>query len=406
MERTKISVDNLSLERIESRCIHCGVCLKTCQNLNNLTDECVNCGQCILTCPTAALVPKYCYHKVLDYINDTDYCVVASIAPTSRVAISEEFGIEPNPNFEKKLIGILRKIGFDKVFDVSFGADLTIVEEATELINRLDTQNNLPLMTSCCPSWVNYVHFNMPEYIKNLSTVKSPIGIESIMIKKYYSKYMEIPENKIIHVTIVPCVSKKTEITLYDGCDFAITNTELAMMIRENDIDINNVKNSSYDSLVSASSSNGVSFGFSGGVAFSVLKTAYYMINKKNPPLSFIKPIDETDEHYKTYEINLEKYQIKGAVFNTLSTVEKHQKELNDFAMVEVMACPDGCIGGAGLSLTPVAKLPELRDKRRSSLATIASKRTIKESYVNKELQDSYRSFLDFNQIDLLHHKQ
>ena len=285
--RVVISDNNLSINRIEERCLNCGLCKKTCESQNNLCDgDCINCGACIQTCPAGALTPVYNYKKVLNYIKDTDKIVIANIAPAVRVAIGDEFGFEPGTFLEKKIVNVLKTIGFDYVFDIAFSADVTVFEEAKEFISRLENKQNLPQLTSCCPSWVSYVEKYHNDYIDNLSHVKSPIGIHGALVKEYFCKFSEIDKNNVINVTFAPCVSKKTEIKKYNdnNTDFVLTTTELAMMIRELEIDIKNIKEKEFDKLLGESSKNGLAFGVSGGVANAVVKTAYYLMNNEKAP--------------------------------------------------------------------------------------------------------------------------
>ena len=174
MKKVEIKPNNVSIDRIEEKCLNCGMCKKTCEKINGLEGDCINCGQCILTCPSGALIPKFDYKKVLNYINDTDYTVVAFTAPAVRVAIGDEFGFESGAFLEGKMVSALKNIGFDYVFDTTFGADLTIMEEANELVDRLKHKQK-PLFTSCCPSWVLYMEKYHPEDLNLVSTCKSPI---------------------------------------------------------------------------------------------------------------------------------------------------------------------------------------------------------------------------------------
>ena len=193
MNRIEIKPSNMSIDRIEEKCLNCGMCKKTCESLNNIPNDCISCGQCIMTCPSGALIPKFEYKKVLNYIKDTDYTVVAFTAPAVRVAIGDEFGFPEGSFLEGKMVSALKKIGFNYVFDTTFGADLTIMEEANELVNRLKHKTT-PLFTSCCPSWVLYMQKYHQDDLKYLSTCKSPISMEATMIKTYFADMYEIPK--------------------------------------------------------------------------------------------------------------------------------------------------------------------------------------------------------------------
>ncbi len=401
MNRIEIKPNNVSIDRIEEKCINCGMCKKTCNSINNLTDDCINCGQCILTCPSGALVPKYDYKKVLNYINDTDYVVVAFTAPAVRVAIGDEFGFPEGTFLEGKMVSALRNIGFNYVFDTTFGADITIMEEASELAERLKHKKT-PLFTSCCPSWVLYMRKYHQEDLDYLSTCKSPIAMEAIMIKSYFSEMYEIPKEKIITVSIAPCVAKKTEKMYYPETDISITTRELSMLIRESSIDFCNLKDEEFDSLMGKSSSSGLIFGASGGVTEAVIRTVYYMINGKKAPIKLYH-LDEIrkEEDFKSTTIDLGKYYLKVAVVNKISTVIEKYEELKKYDFVEVMACPGGCVGGAGQPLGAIKDMKDIRKSRSDSLYKSDSKENIKEAYMSSKIQDAYISYISKNDLEL-----
>lgn len=401
MNRIEIKPNNVSIDRIEEKCINCGMCKKTCNSINNLTDDCINCGQCILTCPSGALVPKYDYKKVLNYINDTDYVVVAFTAPAVRVAIGDEFGFPEGTFLEGKMVSALRNIGFNYVFDTTFGADITIMEEASELAERLKHKKT-PLFTSCCPSWVLYMRKYHQEDLDYLSACKSPIAMEAIMVKSYFSEMYEIPKEKIITVSIAPCVAKKTERMYYPETDISITTRELAMLIRESSIDFCNLKDEEFDSLMGKSSSSGLIFGASGGVTEAVIRTAYYMINGKKAPIKLYH-LDEIrkEEDFKSTTIDLGKYYLKVAVVNKISTVIEKYEELKKYDFVEVMACPGGCVGGAGQPLGAIKDMKDIRKSRSDSLYKSDSKENIKEAYMSSKIQDAYISYISKNDLEL-----
>lgn len=401
MNRIEIKPNNVSIDRIEEKCINCGMCKKTCNSINNLTDDCINCGQCILTCPSGALVPKYDYKKVLNYINDTDYVVVAFTAPAVRVAIGDEFGFPEGTFLEGKMVSALRNIGFNYVFDTTFGADITIMEEASELAERLKHKKT-PLFTSCCPSWVLYMRKYHQEDLDYLSTCKSPITMEAIMIKSYFSEMYEIPKEKIITVSIAPCVAKKTEKMYYPETDISITTRELVMLIRESSIDFCNLKDEEFDSLMGKSSSSGLIFGASGGVTEAVIRTVYYMINGKKAPIKLYH-LDEIrkEEDFKSTTIDLGKYYLKVAVVNKISTVTEKYEELKKYDFVEVMACPGGCVGGAGQPLGAIKDMKDIRKSRSDSLYKSDSKENIKEAYMSSKIQDAYISYISKNDLEL-----
>lgn len=402
MKRIEISPGNLSIDRIEEKCLNCGMCLKTCSKINGMERECFNCGNCILTCPSGALIPKYDYKKVLNYINDTDFTVIAFTAPAVRVAIGDEFGFPSGEFLEGKMVSALRKIGFNYVLDTTFGADLTVMEEANELLERKRNNNKLPLFTSCCPSWVNYMSKFHQNDLDLLSTCKSPIAMEAKMIKTYFSEMLNINSEKIIAVAIAPCVAKKTERMLYPETDIVITTRELSMMIREMNIDLKNLNDSPFDSLMGKASGGGTIFGVSGGVTEAILRTAYYMLNGKKAPKTFYN--DEklkNEDDLKTIEVDMEKFKLKVGIVNKIITAKENYELLKNFDFVEVMSCPGGCINGAGQPLNPIKDMINIRKMRANNLLKDDEKNKIRESYMNPEIQDAYISYLSKNDVKL-----
>lgn len=405
MNRVEISLDNPSIARIDEKCLNCGMCLNTCKNINGIEKTCINCGQCILTCPSGAIVPKFSYKTVLNYLKDTDYTMVAFTSPAVRVAIGDEFGYEAGEFLEEKMISALKELGFDYVFDTTFGADLTIMEEASELIERVKNKN-VPMFTSCCPSWVEYMHKFHPEDINLISSCKSPISMEATLIKSYFADMYELNKEKIIAVAITPCVSKKSEKINYPETDFVITTRELTLMIREANINFKTLENKSFDKLLGKGSSGGLIFGVSGGVMESALRTAYYMVNREKAPMNFYKFAElRGEENIKTALVDMKEFVINVAVVNKISTVIKNYDLIKNFDFVEVMTCPGGCIGGAGQPLGAIKDIKEIRDKRIKTIYAKDESSELKESYMNDEIQDVYRTYINKNNVEL-HTKQ
>ena len=401
MNRVEVKEDNLCLNRIEEKCINCGMCLKTCKSINGFENDCINCGQCILTCPSGALTPKYDYQKVLNFINDTDYTVVVFTAPAVRVAIGDAFGFPPGSFLEGKMVSALKQIGFDFVFDTTFGADLTIMEEASELLTRIQNKN-LPMFTSCCPSWVLYTEKYHPELVKNLSTCKSPIAMQGAMIKSYFAEMYEIPKEKIISVSLTPCISKKYERSLYPDTDYVITTSELILMIQELGIDFQNLEDAAFDKLLGKGSGGGLIFGVSGGVMESILRTAYYMVNKEKAPEQFYEFLEiRGEKDIKEAIVDMKEFKLKIAVVNKVSTIEKNYDKLKNYDFIEVMSCPGGCIGGGGQPLVAIKDLPSIRQERISSMYQDDKNLKIKESYMNPEIRDAYTCYINKRNIKL-----
>ena len=401
MNRVEVKEDNLCLNRIEEKCINCGMCLKTCKSINGFENDCINCGQCILTCPSGALTPKYDYQKVLNFINDTDYTVVVFTAPAVRVAIGDAFGFPPGSFLEGKMVSALKQIGFDFVFDTTFGADLTIMEESSELLTRIQNKN-LPMFTSCCPSWVLYSEKYHPELVKNLSTCKSPIAMQGAMIKSYFAEMHEIPKEKIISVSLTPCISKKYERSLYPDTDYVITTSELILMIQELGIDFQNLEDAPFDKLLGKGSGGGLIFGVSGGVMESILRTAYYMVNKEKAPEQFYEFLEiRGEKDIKEATVDMREFKLKIAVVNKVSTIEKNYDKLKNYDFIEVMSCPGGCIGGGGQPLVAIKDLPSIRQERISSMYQDDKNLKIKESYMNPEIRDAYTCYINKRNIKL-----
>ncbi len=395
--RVFIDQNNKSIMRIEERCVHCGQCLKTCKNLNNLDNDCINCGQCILTCPMGAIVPRYTYQDVQKYLNDDNYTVIVSTSPAVRVAVGDEFGYEPGEFLEREMVGILKELGFDYVLDTTFGADLTIMEEASELIKRIQNKMNLPMMTSCCSSWVTYMEKYHGKDLNLLSSCKSPISMQGSVIKNFFAKKINVNKDKIINVALAPCVSKKSEIARpsLDGMDFCITTSELAMMIREAGINFKDIEPKDYDALLNKGSGAGVIFGVSGGVMEAALRTAYYFLNNEAAPVNFLNFIEVRGEKpIKEAIVDLKVTSIKVAVINGVKNIEAIYHTLDKYAFIEVMSCPGGCIGGAGQPMMAISKLQTYRDKRMENLYKDDAKMGVRSSYENPDIKKLYENYL------------
>lgn len=402
-----ISEVNPSILRINKKCINCGMCKNICENKTGIKYDrskvlepiCINCGQCILNCPTGALIPKYDYKKVLEYLIDPNYTVVVSIAPSVRVALGDEFGLEPGELVTGKIITALKEVNFDYVFDISYGADLTIMEEATELVNRIKNKDRLPQFTSCCPAWVKYCEIYHDDLLDNISTSKSPISMQGAVIKSYFSQEKNIDANKIITVTIAPCTAKKYEIKREElqGNDFILTTSELAILLREQNINFNGLKESDFDSLLKEASGAGVIFGNSGGVMEAALRTAYYLLENKSAPAEFyhLEKIRGLED-IKEATINIGSLAFKVAVVYGMPSLEKLLPLKEQYMFIEVMNCDGGCIGGGGQPLIPISKSKEYQEKRIESLYKVDKNSSLRNSYENSEVIALYKNYLEY----------
>ena len=401
----RIDEDNESIKRIKERCINCGRCKTICHdeigiNYNDKCKKavCINCGQCILNCPVGALVPKYDYKKVLNYLHDTDKIVTISVAPAVRTSIGEGFGLNPGTFLEKELVGALKEIGFDYVFDVTTGADMTVMEEAYELVDRLKNKKTLPMFTSCCPSWVKYLEIYHHDKLNHLSTVKSPIGIQSSIINTYFLNMMNIPKDKIINVVVVPCTAKKYEVKRTEiSMDIAITTSELVLLLKESGIDIKKVKPKEFDSLLSKGSGGGLIFGRSGGVLESVLRCVNYIITGEDKIIDSLA-LEENKKSgtINKTTINIGPYKLRVASLQGMKNIEEILKDLDNYDFIEVMNCPLGCVSGGGQVLSPINKMDDINIKRALSLDSDDKSNTIRFCYKNPNVINIYKTYLGY----------
>lgn len=424
----RVSKSNLSITKVVENCINCGLCKKICKEKVgiNYEDEevkipvCINCGQCVVNCPKDALRPKQIYRRVNEIISKKDKVTVISTAPSVRVALAEEFGYDVGTFAEGKMITALRKLGFDYVLDITFGADLTVMEEANEFITRIKNGEKLPQFTSCCPAWVKYAEIYYPEILPYVSTCKSPISMQGAIVKTYFSEKMDINPKKIVNVVVAPCTAKKYEINrkefeasgkYYDiedlrDNDYVITTTELANMIKEAGIDFESLMDSEYDSILGKGSGAGVIFGNTGGVMEAAIRTAYYMLTGNNPPKRLLEFNDVRGlDGIKEATVIIDKIKIKVAVVQGLTNIKQIVEKLKnnelDYRFIEVMNCIGGCIGGGGQPIHKGINKDEIRRKRITSLYSNDKKSEIRASFENKDIQKIYRDFLKYPGSDI-----
>ncbi len=367
---------------------------------------CVSCGQCIVACPTGALSEKDDTQKVMDAIADPTKMVVVQAAPAVRASIAEAFGAPIGTNGEGKMIAAMRRLGFDKVFDTNFSADLTIMEEAHEFLDRAQNGGTLPMITSCSPGWVRYCENYFPEFIPNLSTCKSPQQMFGAVVKTYYAQKLGKNPEDIVSVSVMPCTAKKYEVAR-DGqaaagvpdVDITITTRELAHLIKKEGIMFNDLPDEQCDSPLGGYTGAGVIFGATGGVMEAALRTAVWKLTGEddNAPIDF-KEVRGT-EGIKEATYNVAGKDVKIAVASGLANAKKLLKSVKSgeakYDFIEIMACPGGCVNGGGQIIQPasVRNFTDIRAKRAEVLYGIDENCAQRRSHENPDIQTLYKEF-------------
>ncbi|WP_461248028.1 NADH-dependent [FeFe] hydrogenase, group A6 [Treponema sp. R6D11] len=428
-----IDDSNPAIVLCPEKCIRCGRCVKVCQEVQNVwaleflgrgihgkiasaadaplgESPCIKCGQCAAHCPVGAIYERDDTVKVWNALQDQEKHTVVQIAPAVRVALAEEFGLEPGTVFTKKIYAALRRLGFDTVFDTNFSADLTIMEEGSELVKRLTEKGSvIPLITSCCPAWVDYMEKYYNDMIPNFSTAKSPQQMMGAMIKSYWAEKAGVNPDKIYSVSVMPCTAKKWETKRNDDMksaghgydvDIVITTRELARMIKQAGIDILNLADEDPDSPLGPYTGAGTIFGATGGVMEAAVRSAYYLVTKKELPDVNFKPARGLDG-VKEGEVdfgNGTKIRIAvahqmgniAAVLDKIREAKKAGKE-PPYHFIEVMACRGGCVAGGG---QPYGCKDDIREKRASGLYTDDQKSQFRCSHQNPFIAQVYKDFL------------
>lgn len=398
------------------KCIDCTNCVRACASQNvgavKMTDygfrqtigknpgkNCVYCGQCLTHCPAGAIsTNENEYQKIKKIIDDKKIIKIAQVAPSIRAAIGEEFGIPHGEVTTGKLVAALKKVGFDYVFDTSFAADITTIEEAKELIARLKKNKNLPMFTSCCPGWVRYVQVYYPSLEPLLTTVLSPEIKMGNIIKHYFAKKIKADLKNVRVISIMPCTAKKWEVKrkefIVDGdypVDETLTTVETARLIKEKNIDFKNISDNNFDNPLGEASGSGVIFGTTGGVMVAALRTAYFLLTGVNPPNLYFKEEITDLKGLKVVNVELPGKTLRIAVIDGLGNYKSISEKLDQFDYIEVMACPGGCIGGGG---QPKPISDETRAKRKTGLLGIDKNSKLRFAHENPLVKKLYKEFL------------
>jgi iron-only hydrogenase group A len=422
MDARLVDNKNVSIHRDSLKCINCRRCVRICrdfQTVDALTPvakgkeakvgteynqplECTNCGQCTTVCPTAALTEKNDLGPFLQAVNDSNKLVVVQTAPSVRVALGEEAGLLPGTIVTGKIIAALRETGADLVFDTNFAADLTIMEEATELVSRLNKGDKpLPMFTSCCPAWVLFLERYYPEFLPHLSSCRSPQMMLASLVKNYWAKKNQIEPENIFNVSLMPCTAKKFEISRKEfkhgpnrEADCVLTTREFGRLLRMKKIDLMNLEDSEYDPALGVASGAGFIFGASGGVTEAALRTAHHLITgQESKKIEFEEARGSAG--IRKAQIKLGDKELKVKVVHGLGNARQVLEEMKagqcDFDFLEVMACPNGCIGGGG---QPIPTSASIRKARAQAIYAKEKENQLRRSHENPVIKRLYEEFL------------
>jgi iron-only hydrogenase group A len=429
-----IDQSGASISRDPAKCILCGRCVRVCEEIEGVSaidfigrgsqstigtagdkglniSSCINCGQCIQVCPTGALSEKSEVDKVLTALNDPELTVVVQHAPSISIALGEEFGMKPGKDIAGQMHSALRKVGFDHVFDTSFTADLTIMEEGTELIGRISDSGKLPMFTSCCPGWVKYCEQFHPGFIENISSCKSPQQMMGALIKSSFAEHADIDPKKLFSVSVMPCTAKKFEAgreeMLKEGnadVDAVLTTRELASLFRLYNIEPDKLQPEQADSPLGLRSTAGKLFGASGGVMEAAIRTAYYSLTgeeMKDYKITQVRGL----EGRKEAKVKIGETEVGVAVVSGLANAGKLIDEIrdgrSDLHFIEVMACPGGCLNGGGQPLGADEKALKARMK---VLYDMDDTEAMKTSHTNPDVKKLYAEYLGQPNGEKCHH--
>ena len=440
-DMTEYAVDDASasIVRDNNKCVLCRRCVGACNNIQKVgvigavsrgfttaiespwemklnQVACVNCGQCIAVCPVGALREKDETDVVWNSLADSAKHVVVQPAPAVRAALGEEFGLPMGTSVTGKMAAALRRLGFDKVFDTDFAADLTIMEEGTELVSRVTGGGVLPMITSCSPGWIKFCEHYYPEFIPNLSTCKSPHQMEGALVKSYYAEKEGIDPKDIVVVSVMPCTAKKFEAKRpelsgagYPDVDAVITTRELARMIKEAGIDFTNLPDEDFDDLLGESTGAGVIFGATGGVMEAALRTAYTIITGEElADVNFtavrgVQGLKEATVKVGDLDVNVAVVHSTGEAAKLLDAIKRGEKT---YHFIEVMGCPGGCVNGGGQPIVPasVRNVTDIRVERAQALYQEDASKAIRKSHENPQIKKIYADYLEKPNSHKAHH--
>ncbi len=419
-----------SVIRDPDKCILCGRCVRLCSEIQKVNalgyahrgfktvvmpafnkpfseSVCTTCGQCINVCPTASFVEKNNTQELFEKLDDPSLTKIVQVAPSVRAAIGEAFGLEAGKAMHKELVSALKKLGFDYIFDTQFAADLTIMEEASELLDRIQGNGRLPMITSCSSAWIKYLEHFYPQFLPNLSTCKSPMSMLGALIKSYFAKKLGCDPSRLLSVAVMCCTAKKHEANRPElaveglpAVDMVVTTREIAWMIKSAGIDMISAKGSDFDAPLGLSSGAGAIFGATGGVMEAAIRTAYELYTGEtllDIELQSLRGFSGIKEACFTMEDKEIRVAVAHGLGNAGKLMEIIKKEPDRYHFVEVMGCPGGCIGGGGQPYATANSIPLDEDflkKRAEALYGIDRDKTIRRSHENPDVQRLYKEFL------------